>query len=498
MNKQQKIKNRTIVFRADSGPSIGMGHFIRTLALAEMLNQHFHCVYVTRKPTDYQIREIEKVCNKRIDLPDDNSHFEQFLSLLQGDEIVVLDNYYFETGYQRAIKAKGCKLVCIDDIHDKHYVADIVINHAPLNKDLFSTAVYTRLLIGFNFALLRNNFLQEQTSTEFPHKLKNVFLCIGGADFNNLTSKILDDLLEINQIETITIVVGNAYLFYNNLVEKVNNKSIKKNIQLYKNLSAVELINQMKNSDFAIVPCSTVLLETISQKLPILTGYYVDNQKEIANHLKNQYKNIMILGDLNTTSIRKEHIKNLENSIETPYAPSIDKNIKERYISSFLSLANEFDIKIRKAGMKDVATFFNWANNDAVRANAINQQKIEYNNHVKWFKSKIKNKDSFLYIFENKNIAVGQVRFDKSEKYYIVDYSVDEIFRGRGYGKIILKLGLEQLLKDCKYNMNYVIKAQVKVANNASCRVFENFNFVNTGMIELKNNSFVEYEKVVL
>lgn len=492
------MAKRTIIFRADGDPFIGMGHFTRTLALAEMLNEHFHCIFATRQPTEYQIAEIEKICHGRIDLPEDDSHYDQFLTYLKGDEIVVLDNYYFTTEYQKAIKTKGCKLVCIDDIHDKHYVADVVINHAPLNKDSFSTALYTRLLIGFDYALLRSEFFQNQPNKEAPQKLKKAFLCIGGADFNNLTSKILDDLLEINQIEVITIIVGNAYQSYESLVEKVNEFSKKKQIELFKNLNADEIINQMKNSDFAIVPCSTVLLEAISQKRPILTGYYVDNQKEIANHLKNQYKNILVLGDLNTTSISNDHIKYLENNIEQPYSPSINRNTKERFLSSFISLANEFDIKCRKAELKDIDTYFLWANNESVRKNAINSEIIDYNDHIKWFKLKINNSQSFLYIFEQGNSAIGQVRFDKSDSYYIVDYSVDENFRGKGYGTVILKLGLEQLLNDCKNNKHLKIKAQVKRNNKASCKVFENFNFVNTGMIEIKNNSFVEYEKVVL
>ncbi len=31
------MTKRIIIFRADGGPTIGMGHFTRTLALAEML-----------------------------------------------------------------------------------------------------------------------------------------------------------------------------------------------------------------------------------------------------------------------------------------------------------------------------------------------------------------------------------------------------------------------------------------------------------------------------
>ena len=33
---------------------------------------------------------------------------------------------YTHLDYQRAIKQKGCRLVCVDDMHDKHYVADVV------------------------------------------------------------------------------------------------------------------------------------------------------------------------------------------------------------------------------------------------------------------------------------------------------------------------------------------------------------------------------------
>jgi spore coat polysaccharide biosynthesis predicted glycosyltransferase SpsG len=55
------------------------------------------------------------------------NHFDVFLSFLKGDEIVFLDNYFFTTDYQREIKERGCKLVCIDDMHDEHYVADVVL-----------------------------------------------------------------------------------------------------------------------------------------------------------------------------------------------------------------------------------------------------------------------------------------------------------------------------------------------------------------------------------
>jgi len=55
MNKQQNIKQRTIIFRSGGDLTIGMGYFICTLALAEMLNEHFYCVFVIRQHTEYQV-----------------------------------------------------------------------------------------------------------------------------------------------------------------------------------------------------------------------------------------------------------------------------------------------------------------------------------------------------------------------------------------------------------------------------------------------------------
>ena len=63
---------KKIYFRADAGQSIGYGHFIRTLALADMLKDDFDCVFFTQTPTDYQKKEMELVC-RYVELPADES-----------------------------------------------------------------------------------------------------------------------------------------------------------------------------------------------------------------------------------------------------------------------------------------------------------------------------------------------------------------------------------------------------------------------------------------
>lgn len=191
---------KKIYFRADASATIGYGHFIRTLALADMLKDDFDCTFFTCHPTSYQVSEMEKVC-PFIPLQEE-SHYDEFFSLLQGDEIVVLDNYFFTTDYQRAIKEKGCCLVCVDDMHDKHYVADVVINHGLTDESLFDVEPYTKLCLGFDWALLRHPFI-EAVKKQRCHTIggiEKVTITFGGCDDFDATGYYASNLLESKNI----------------------------------------------------------------------------------------------------------------------------------------------------------------------------------------------------------------------------------------------------------------------------------------------------------
>lgn len=323
----------TIVFRADGNSNIGMGHFVRTLALAGMLNKDFYCVFAIQRPTDYQIQEINKNCHDHINLPDDNSHFQLFLEKLNGTEIIVLDNYYFDTNYQREIKVKGCKLVCVDDLHDKHYVADAVINHAiGIESFQFSTEKYTKLFLGFDYSLLRSVFLDE-VQMNFK-KQYSILIMMGGADPYNLTIPIINALSEI-QLDLPFAVVYDG--------NKLEDSS--RYVQ-YRNVSSEEVAKLMKLSVIGVLPSSSVAIEACACKLPFITGYFVNNQVDLYKSLIS--RNLAIdfgdfnqgvnnLGRLILKFYYDDEVKNLiiqnQNSL-------LDKQSRVRICSLFNDLSN--------------------------------------------------------------------------------------------------------------------------------------------------------------
>lgn len=324
------MAKRTIVFRADGSTTIGMGHFTRTLALAEMLNEHFYCVFATRQPTEYQTSEIGKVCSGQIDLPADDSHFDRFLEYLQGNEIVVLDNYYYTTEYQKAIKNKGCKLVCIDDMHDKHFVADIVINHAEgIDPHIYSKESYTKLLLGFRYALIRKEFRRPVGKYE---KQYSCLLIMGSADPFNLSKKFIQILKENNLEKPVAIVSAS--------------KPETSEVLWFSRLNALEISDLMDKSEFGIFPASTVAIEACARQLPFVAGYYIDNQKSLYEGLKKTALALCI-GNLATTkeeqlkqAIRDMAREEVRNSIIHAQRTRFDRQTKDRFVDIFKEIWN--------------------------------------------------------------------------------------------------------------------------------------------------------------
>lgn len=268
-----------VILRADAGKTIGFGHFVRSLALASYLSDDFECIFCTFNPSlcatsEYQLNEIAKVCKfLSIDAKSYEEYDERFLDGLNGDEIVVLDNYYFTTEYQQKIKDKRCRLVCIDDVHDRHFVADAVLTMTPLGKSFFSMEPQTKFLNGINHSFLRKPFLDVNVNyrDKPSFRINKIVLAMGGADPYGLTNKVLGILNEIDSNFNIDVIAGDTAE-----VKQIANDCI----QIHKRLAAEEIVNIFTKSDIGIFPASTICVEALACRLPIAAGWYVDNQKE--------------------------------------------------------------------------------------------------------------------------------------------------------------------------------------------------------------------------
>ena len=316
---------KRIYFRADANIEIGYGHFIRTLALADMLKDNFECVFFTTDPTDFQIKELEKVC-RYIALKDNAGKFQSFLDCLDGDEIVFLDNYFFTSEYEMKIKEKGCKLVVLAR-PDKHHFADIVLNFVETDFSGFSVEPYTKIILGLQWTILREPF---RNSLDYKSIRSNrIILSFGGTDQFSLTEKFIE-LLKGRDL---------AIICTSKIAEERRISFEQSGCIVYTDITPDVIADIFHHSNCAILSSSSICLEALACGCKVFAGYYVENQQSFYNILLE--RNFIVgLGDL----MRFEDISfmsELDSYISTDDTSNIPIDFsrqKEQYIELFEEL----------------------------------------------------------------------------------------------------------------------------------------------------------------
>ncbi len=150
-------------------------------------------------------------------------------------------------------------------------------------------------------------------------------------------------------------------------------------------------------------------------------------------------------------------------------------------------------LSMRLANIKDVDLYFKWANDALVRKFSFTQDLIQYNNHVKWFESKINDENYRFYIFENENKEpVGQVRINKDTKETIIGISIDEKYRGMNYGIKMINLACESFLSIFP---STEINAYIKETNVASINLFKKSGFTKIEELDFEGCKSLKLKK---
>lgn len=468
-----------IYFRADGNAQMGLGHVFRSLALAEMLGGSFDCHFVIRNPLLILKTQILAVCNSIIELPETHDFTTEttyLLSIINKNEIIVLDGYHFVTDYQKAFKNEGVKVVCLDDIYAYHFVVDAVINHAGgIAKTDYLAENSTKFYLGLQYALLRKPF--RGIAKNKVEKPDNLFICLGGADPKNDTLAILKKVEKTGENNTCYLVVGGAYLHQKSLEKFLEKTTLK--VELLSNLSADDMVFYMNQCARAITPPSTVSYEYLSTGGLLFLKVIADNQTDI-----NRY---FLEANL-ALSFDKDFGNYSQNDIEKflkKQSNLFDGNQQKRFLNIFYDLV----ITTRLANLDDCELYFDWTNDPLTRQQSFNSEPIVFEQHEAWFHRRLADENSILYVINFNDEPMGQIRFQIDNNTATISYALDKNYRGKGLGFWILKKGIDALRNDFHNQFpNLEIIGFVKFENIASVKVFRKLNFQETIAEEVENS----------
>ncbi|MEQ9377754.1 MAG: UDP-2,4-diacetamido-2,4,6-trideoxy-beta-L-altropyranose hydrolase [Imperialibacter sp.] len=457
-----------VYIRVDGNSEIGLGHLIRCMALARNISEEFLTTFFCRFIPEALKQELASFDLNLKEI----QHEEQFFSAVEKGCTVVVDGYNFDSVYQKKLADKGALIVVVDDLYQGKFNADAIINHAlGVLPENYNAMPFTQLCLGTKYALLRPEFLQLQDRESEKNAGLSLLICFGGADPLNLTLRALDVAAEFPQIDEIRIVVGAAYQFREELSQKISEMSRK--IQFLESLNPSEMARVMSLSTHAIVPCSGTLLEALSAKLVVISGYYADNQRQFYSGFRHA-KAFADAGQFEPDNIRIALKSTL--SIRRSSFQGIDSEIPGRFQRLFGSLEKQKEISLRRADHADDKLTYKWGNDPLIRRHSFTKDHIPFEEHKKWFEGKISSADCVFLIAEYQQEPVGSVRFDLNEgNVAVVSYLIDSSFHGKGLGLPVLRSAIKHLAQN--FSELSAIIGYVMKENLASLVIFRKLGF---------------------
>ena len=131
-------------------------------------------------------------------------------------------------------------------------------------------------------------------------------------------------------------------------------------------------------------------------------------------------------------------------------------------------------LSFRNANKTDEILLFNWINDPDVRKWSFRNDPIPLDEHKNWFKKKIDDPDTLLWIYEYNNSPVGMVRLEKNNNEIILNYLLSLESRGKGLASKMLQMAMKKVIR---YWKNLTIVAYTIPGNMPSIKSLEKAGF---------------------
>lgn len=393
---------------------------------------------------------------------------------------LVVDHYGLDWSWERALRPHAKNLLVIDDLANRQHDCEVLLDqgYATAAEQRYWNRVRPecRLLLGPRYALLRAEYRRRrQHMRPRSERLGRIVVFVGGSDPENLTGAALQVLAapEFGHI-AVDLVVG------------VNNRHAAAiaSAALARPHTTVHgprphLADLMEEADLAIGAGGGTTWERMCLGLPSIVVSMAENQLRSCEALAAdgliRYLGVgrrALCGSLRQELLRLAHEPQLLRQMSAQCARVVDGFGAARVCEFILPTASG-KLRLRPANEGDEWLYLHWANDPEVRRQSLNSATIDPCKHEQWFVAKLADHDSRLFVMLADELPVGQIRFDRLGQEAVIDYSLDEQFRGRGWGRELVLLGMRTMLKEGPV----AFRADVKGSNAASGAVFRRLGF---------------------
>lgn len=460
----------------EGSKNIGFGHLTRCISLYQAFEER----EITPKFVvngDETIEDLLK--NKNHQIFNWVEERSKIFELMKDADVVIVDSYLANISFHKGLSITVKIPVYIDDDKRSDYPRGIVVNGRIYAEEMDypkrNGIVY---LLGTKYIPLRKEFW-EVPKKEIRDKVESVMTTFGGDDMRNMTSKILRSLRENFPDLKKNVIIGKAFRNIDEIKRECD-----KNTNLVYYPDAKKMKEIMLESDIAISAGGQTLYELARVGVPTIGICVTENQLGNAKGLERAgfldcaggYEKSNLIGKLENLIKHLEDMNVRKNKSETG-RKLVDGKGSLRIVKSLSLDWFKNKLCLRRATFQDALEIFNLSNDDIVRKNSFNSERIEWEHHLKWLKEQLEDKNCvFFIVVDNLNKFYGQARFDMNpkNKEAIINICLEKKIRGLGLSSFIIDKSISELLKIKSVRL---VKAYIKEKNIPSIKTFEKGNF---------------------
>ncbi|MAF76562.1 MAG: UDP-2,4-diacetamido-2,4,6-trideoxy-beta-L-altropyranose hydrolase [Halobacteriovoraceae bacterium] len=480
-----------VLFRVDAAWHIGLGHLLRCIELAKIIekagievffvcrnfegfsyepyisNLNFKFFFLERVAVSGQIGEVPQHewlgCSVEEDVREVICQIKDL-----NFNAVFVDHYSIDKRWEKKIKSKCRKVVVIDDLGDRQHSCDYIVdpNYASLESKFLGSGseVIEKLLLGTKYTILKSDFprlresyLEKKTNSS----LKKILVNLGGASNSIILKKILIGIEDSSFSGEVVVLANNE-----EFVKECESDIVFSKFTFIKYIS--DMADFYHDIDLVIGAAGTSFWERCCLGIPSILLKVADNQEVVIKPVEAKFPEL-VYRDSNALISSLDEL--FENFSDVKYKSEVVDYCSSLIcgLGKWLIVKEVFNLSLfnlREANYNDCDVIYGWQLFPGVRKFFRNSDVPTYDEHCNWFSSSLVNENRKILIFEVESIPLGYLRLDYSDQRSAeVSIIISPFFKGNGLATI----GLLQLSEDYS---DLKLTAYIHVDNHASQKAF--------------------------
>ena len=446
-----------VVVCADASPQMGLGHVMRSIALAHELTALGCATTVCGLGVPADL-----IGSASLVVPPSTADAATVASL--HPDLVVVDGYHFDERFFAALDECGIRYGVIDDNGDTPALGSVLVVNQNPHAD---PSMYDRmtaaplLLLGTRFALLRTE-IRELTRRAPVRRPGTVFVAFGGSDPRGLTLPVAVRLA--SEGLEVRVAVGPAH---------PDRAALVSSLDAVPGVTVTEsagYATELASAGVAVLGAGSSLLEAACLRTPAIGVVVAENQRQLASACVDQGLVSRVL-DADQRSLVDEISEAVADAAREPITrpgPGAVSGNGARLVAESIADVICPPVRLRPATIDDAEFLF------ALRTDAEVQRRSfhpapTWDDHVVWFRSALDDATRRLFVIECESVPVGQVRLDAVGDHEVVSVAITEAARGRGVGR--------RALRAVNSIATHDLVAHIQPDNTPSIAMFSNVGF---------------------